>query len=194
VFSGIVDTTSEILKVAEAQGQRTVQIRRPSSWKLRSGESVSVDGVCSTVQRVANGFFEVTYMPETLRRSTLDAASAGDYVNLERSLRLGNLVGGHLVQGHVDTPAVIKDIRTQGGARMYTFSVPQRYSRYIVEKGSIAVDGISLTVVHVGRRDFAVSLLAYTLSRTTLGQKRPGQQVNIELDLLAKYVEKLLPR
>jgi riboflavin synthase len=194
VFSGIVETTSGILKVVNAHSQRTLQIRRPRPWKLRPGESVCVDGVCSTVQKTANGFFEVTYMPETVRRTTLKAAGAGDCVNLERSLTLASLLGGHLVQGHVDTKATIQDIRPEGEARIYEFRLPRRYSRYIVEKGSIAVDGISLTIARAWRGKFTASLLAYTLQRTTLGNKRPGQQVNIELDVLAKYVEKLLSR
>jgi riboflavin synthase len=194
VFSGIVETTSEILKIADGQGQRRVQIRRPRRWKLRPGQSVCVDGVCSTVQKAVNGSFQVTYMPETLRRSTLAAIGRGDYVNLERSLALRSLLGGHLIQGHVDTQAVIENIRPEGEAKVYEFSLPRRYSRYLVEKGSIAVDGISLTVARVRQRKFTVSLLAYTLRHTTLGNKRPGQAVNVEVDVLAKYVEKLLSR
>lgn len=194
MFSGIVETTSDILKVVDSDSQRAVQIRKPRSWKLRAGESVCVDGVCSTVQRAVNASFQVTYMPETLRRTTLRNAGAGDYVNLERSLRLASLLGGHLVQGHVDTEAVIQGIWPEGEARIYELKVPRRFSRYIVEKGSIAVHGVSLTITGVRQGTFRVSLLGYTLSRTTLGSKKPGQRVNIEVDVLAKYVEKLLSR
>jgi riboflavin synthase len=192
VFSGIVETTSAIQEVADADGQRGVRIRTPHAWRLRAGESVCVDGICSTVQRVANGSFQVTYMPETLRRSTFGAIRPGDHVNLERSLTLGSLLGGHLVQGHVDAQARIQDIRREGKAKIYEFKIPRQYSRYIVEKGSVAIDGISLTVAAARPGRFAVSLLAYTLRHTTLGNKRLGQPVNIEVDVLAKYVESLL--
>lgn len=131
-------------------------------------------------------------MPETLRLTTLVDARRMACVNLERSLTLDGLIGGHLVQGHVDTSARIAIIENEGEAKLYEFKIPRRFSRYIADKGSIAVDGISLTVVksRVGR--FTVSLLDYTLKRTTLGNKRPGDRVNIEVDVLAKYVEKLL--
>jgi riboflavin synthase len=194
VFSGIVETTSEVLSVAESRGQRAVHIRKPRGWNLRPGESVCVEGVCSTVQRRVNGSFQVTYMPETLRRSTLAALRPGKRVNLERSLTLRSFLGGHLVQGHVDTQAHIRSIRPEGSAKIYEFTVPRRYSRYMVEKGSITVDGISLTLVDVQQGKFSVSLLAYTLDRTTLGDKLPGDAVNIEVDVLAKYVENLLAR
>jgi riboflavin synthase len=114
-----------------------------------------------------------------------------DFVNLERSLRLNSFVGGHLVQGHVDTTAQIRSISGNGEAKIYEFEVPTRYSRYIVEKGSISVHGVSLTVVRAGPGRLTVSLLAYTLSHTTLGRKGPGDRVNIEVDLVAKYLEKL---
>jgi len=133
-------------------------------------------------------------MPETLRKTTLGGLKPGDPVNLERSLTLQSLIGGHLVQGHVDTSARIKSIRDEGEARIFTFLVPARFSRYIVPKGSIAIDGISLTVVEAGRSSFQCSLLAYTLGHTTLGSKGPGGQVNIEVDILGKYIERLLKR
>lgn len=194
MFSGIIETTSDILNAEDTGGQRKFQIQKPGGWRLRAGESVCIDGVCSTVQKAAGGWFDVTYMPETLRRSTLAKMQPGRQVNLERSLTLGSLVGGHLVQGHVDTTARIERIQNQGDARIYRLKLPQRYSRYVVEKGSIAVDGISLTVMESRRGSFAVSLLDYTLSHTTLGKKSSGEAVNIEVDILAKYVERLLGR
>jgi riboflavin synthase len=133
-------------------------------------------------------------MPETLRKTTLGNLRAGDEVNLERCLTLQSLIGGHLVQGHVDTTARIKSIKNEGEARLYTFQLPAKFSRYIVPKGSIAVDGISLTVVEATRTTFQCSLLAYTLSHTTLGGKRPGHEVNIEVDVLGKYIERLLKK
>jgi riboflavin synthase len=194
VFSGIVETTCPVLSVDNARKQRVLTVRKPRGWKLKDGESVCVEGVCSTVQGSNRGFFRFVYMPETLRKTTLGALKPGDEVNLERSLTLQSLIGGHLVQGHVDTTARIKKIRNEGEARTYTFGVPARFSRYIVPKGSIAVDGISLTVVDAKRTEFQCSLLAYTLNHTTLGSKRLGQQVNIEVDILGKYIERLLKK
>ena len=194
MFSGIVESVGSVVAVRDSKAGRDVTIQTPAKWKLREGESICVEGVCSTVQRCAGlkAYATFVYMNETLRRTTLGSLRQGDGVNLERSLRLNSLVGGHLVQGHVDATARIRSIRADGDARVYAFSLPPRYSRYLVEKGSIAVDGISLTVVEATPRWFNVSLLAYTLSHTTLGKKRVGDRVNIEVDMVAKYVERLL--
>jgi len=192
VFSGIVETTSPIVKVENRREQRILTIRKPRSWKFGQGESVSVEGVCSTVQQAGRDSFRVTYMPETLRKSTLGGLRLHDDVNLERSLTLNSLIGGHLVQGHVDTRGRICQVKPEGEAKMYTFEVPARFARYLVPKGSIAVDGISLTIVDPRRSTFKVSLLAYTLNVTTLGKKGVGDRVNIEFDMLAKYIERLL--
>jgi riboflavin synthase len=194
VFSGIVETTSPILKDDGKRKQRVLTIRNPRGWKLKDGESICVEGVCSTVQSVNRGSFRVVYMPETLRKTTLGNLQCGDEVNLERSLTLQSLIGGHLVQGHVDTTARIKTIQNEGEARIYTFKVPKRFSRYVVPKGSIAIDGISLTVVDARRTEFRCSLLAYTLSHTTLGSKESGDWVNLEVDILGKYIERLLKK
>jgi len=191
MFSGIVETTSWITEVRETRGQRSVSILKPRGWKLRQGESVAIEGVCSTVQKVNGRVFSVTYMPETLGRTILGGLRRSDRVNLERSLTLSSLIGGHLIQGHVDTTARIRSIRSEGEAKLYEFVIPRRFSRYIVEKGSIAIDGVSLTVVRSRPGFFTVSLLAYTLSHTTLGGKKPGDLVNIEADIVAKYVERL---
>jgi riboflavin synthase len=171
-----------------------IALMKPRGWKLRVGESVSVEGVCSTVAKLNGRLFQATYMPETLRRTTLGALGAGSRVNLERSLRLSSLIGGHLVQGHVDGTARISKVTPEGEAKIYEFETAKGVSRYIVEKGSIAVDGISLTVVKTAPERFAVSLLRQTLERTTLGGKGVGDRVNIEVDLLAKYIEKLAKR
>jgi riboflavin synthase alpha subunit len=192
VFSGIVEATGAVVGLETKRKQRILTIRKPLSWKFREGESVSVEGVCSTVQQTRRGTFQVTYMPETLHKSTLGDLRLQDEVNLERSLTLNSLIGGHLVQGHVDTTGRIRKIKLEGEAKIYTFEVPARFARYIVPKGSIAVDGISLTVVDPRGSRFDVSLLAYTLSHTTLGKKGEGDRVNIEVDMLAKYIERLI--
>ncbi|MGH9328719.1 MAG: riboflavin synthase [Terriglobia bacterium] len=194
MFSGIVQTTSPILEIEESPQQRIIWIRTPKGWRLGEGESVCVEGVCSTVQRTNRGNFQVIYMAESLRRSTLGSLSPRCPVNLERSVALGDLLGGHLVEGHVDGTARILKVQPEGDAAMYHFGISSRSTRYLVEKGSVAVDGISLTVVKVQRARFTASVLSYTRSRTTLGRKGPGDRVNIEFDILAKYVEKLLAR
>lgn len=180
-----------VLTLQDAGGERAVWISTPHGWKVRPGESICVDGVCSTVQELKRRAFKVIYMRETLRRSTLGRLKRGDSMNLERSLTPASLIGGHLIQGHVDSTARITRVRGgRGGAKGYTFRLPPRFSRYIVEKGSVAVDGISLTVVKAGRASFTVSLLDYTLQRTTLGGKACGDLVNLEVDVMAKYVAK----
>jgi len=194
LFSGIVETISPVLKIRGRNGQHIFEIECPRDWKFQEGESVCVEGVCSTVQKTDGHTFQVAYMPETMRRSTLGKLQPDSRVNLERSLRLNSLVGGHLVQGHVDATARIRKITKEGEARIYHFEVPWRLSKYLVEKGSIAVDGISLTVVKSKPGRFTVSLLDYTLRRTTLGAKQPGDRVNLEVDVLAKYVENLLQK
>jgi riboflavin synthase len=192
MFSGIVETVSLIQSILDSPGQRIFSIRAPRGWRPKLGESIAVEGVCSTVQQIKSRSFTVVYMAETLRRTTLGSRKPGDAVNLERSLRLNSLIGGHLVQGHVDAVSRIIAVRPEGEARIYRFALPARYARYVAAKGSIALDGISLTVVEVRRDWFSVSLLAYTLSHTTLGRKGPGDFVNLEVDMLAKYVERLM--
>ena len=151
-----------------------------------------MNGACLTVERVVRGGFTVHVVQTTAGRTLFGEYSAGRPVNLERAVRAADRLGGHLVQGHVDSTGIIRSTKPEGEAVICEISVPRRLSRYIVEKGSIAVDGISLTVVDPRRSTFKVSLLAYTLSCTTLGKKGVGDRVNIELDMLAKYIERLL--
>ncbi len=191
LFSGIVEAVGTVAGIADSPGGRSVAIRTPRGWRLREGESVAVDGVCSTVQRITPRAFHVVYMHETLRRTTLGGLEQKSLVNLERSLSLNSLIGGHLVQGHVDGTSRITAVRPDGNAKIYRFELPPRYSRYIVEKGSVALDGISLTVAGCGARWFTVSLLEYTLGHTTLGAKSVNGRVNLEVDMIAKYLEKL---
>jgi riboflavin synthase len=194
MFSGIIENIGRVAAVRAVGRERIVSIAMPAGWKLADGESVAVEGVCSTIQGRKKAGFEVVYMQETLKRTTLGSLERGCPVNLERSLRLNGVVGGHLVQGHVDTTGTIRGVRKSGGARIYEFQIPRRFMRYVVEKGSVAIDGVSLTVVGTTARSFSVSLLAYTLDHTTLGAKKRGGRVNIEVDLMAKYIERLIQR
>lgn len=156
------------------------------------GESIAVNGVCLTARNIKGNRFYVDVSPESLRRTGLGRLQAGSRVNLERALRLCDRLGGHLVSGHVDTQAQVKERRGVGDFTLFTFSVDPGLTRYIVEKGSIAINGVSLTVNECGRDRFSVSIIPHTLAVTTLGELREGDWVNIEVDMIGKYVEKLL--
>jgi len=160
---------------------------------LRDGDSVAVNGVCLTAVGADRDGFGADVMHETLRRSSLAEVAPGARVNLELPLRADERLGGHVVQGHVDGLGAIRAVREEGFARVVTIEADPALLRYVVEKGSIAVDGVSLTVASVDGDAFSVSLIPETLERTTLGAAGPGAPVNLEVDILAKYVEKLLP-
>jgi len=160
---------------------------------LRDGDSIAVNGVCLTAVGADGDGFGADVMHETLRRSSLAEVAPGTRVNLELPLRADERLGGHVVQGHVDGLGAIRAVREEGFARVVTIEADPALLRYVVEKGSIAVDGVSLTVAAVDGDSFAVSLIPETLERTTLGAAGPGAPVNLEVDILAKYVEKLLP-
>ena len=158
----------------------------------RPGDSIAVNGVCLTVVDLDGGSFSADVMLETLRRSSLGALSAGSPVNLERAARVDSRLGGHIVQGHVDGVATVASVSPTEHWTTVSFALPAGLSRYLVEKGSVCVDGVSLTVVGVDDASFEVSLIPTTLAHTTLGVRQVGEPVNIEVDVLAKYVERLL--
>jgi riboflavin synthase len=160
----------------------------------RTGDSIAANGVCLTVVSVENHGFTVNVMPETLRRTNLGGLHYGDQVNLERALTLGGRLGGHLVLGHVDDIGEVANVSSEETARIVRISTPDRLMPYIVNKGFVAVDGVSLTIADLDDLSFVVSLVAYTRENTTLGRKRPADIVNLEVDILAKYVEKLKER
>lgn len=156
------------------------------------GESIAVNGVCLTAMRIHERRFTVDVSPESLSRTNLGELAVGSVVNLERALRLADRLGGHLVSGHVDAVASIIERKPEGDFVRFTFSVPSGFGRYIIEKGSICIDGISLTVNHCDEKTFSVAIIPHTLEVTTLGGRKQGDTVNIEVDLIGKYVEKLL--
>jgi riboflavin synthase len=160
--------------------------------ELSGGDSVAVNGVCLTATAVGERSFTAEVMNETLQRSSLREAQAGTEVNLELPLRASDRLGGHVVQGHVDGVGVVAEIEDDGFARRIRVSAPDEVLRYIVSKGSVAVDGVSLTIAQIDDTSFTVSLIPETLERTNLGAARPGTAVNLEVDVLAKYVEKLV--
>ena len=164
-------------------------------WKfLEIGASVSVNGVCLTAERIEEGFFQVTATPETLRCSNLGELEAGHVVNLEPSMRLEDFVGGHLVQGHVDAAGRLLSIRPEGNSHIFRFQAPDDILRYCVMKGSIAVDGVSLTISTLGSSWFEASIIPYTLQVTRFSVLREGDLINLEADLISKYVESHVER
>lgn len=193
MFTGIVEELGEIEGIEPDGDSVRVRIRGPVvSGDAVHGASIAVNGVCLTVVDVEDGSFTADAVKETLDRSSLGSLAAGSKVNLERPVRLQDRLGGHLVQGHVDGVGEI--LARDPGERwdVVTVSLPAHLSRYVVDKGSITVDGISLTVVEAGADRFTVALIPTTLALTTLGHKRPGDQVNLEVDVVAKYVERLI--
>ena len=193
MFTGII---RELGRVAEVEGDadaRRFRIDAPTTAsQLSVGDSVSVDGCCLTATEVADGHFAITAVPETISRTTLGELAQGDEVNLETATRAGEPLGGHYVQGHVDGVGRVESVDPEEeGARM-KISAPAELLRYCVEKGSIAVGGVSLTIAGLRDGAFEVALVPHTLEQTTLGRVQPGDAVNIEVDILAKYVEKLV--
>ena len=187
MFTGLV---REMGTVASVEGGR-IEIAAQTTAAI--GDSVAVAGVCLTVVAAKNGTLAFDAVPETLARTNLGDLQAGAHVNLEPALRAGDPLGGHMVQGHVDGVGIVRSVETEGDGKRIWLDAPQDLQRYTVEKGSIAVDGVSLTVAATDDRGFAVALIPHTLSATTLDRLRPDDAVNLEVDVLAKYVEKLLP-
>jgi riboflavin synthase len=192
VFTGLVQGQGEIAAVDPTADGARLAVRTPLTAELAPGDSVAVNGVCLTATRIEDGAFHADVMHETLRRSSLGDVAPGGAVNLELPLRASDRLGGHVVQGHVDGVGVVRDVSEDGFSRRVEIDAPPDVLRYVVEKGSIAVDGVSLTVASIDDDGFAVSLIPETLERTTLGAARPGTRVNLEVDVLAKYVERLM--
>lgn len=193
MFTGLVEALGRVESVADEGPGRRLTIAWPErSEPLALGESVAVNGCCLTVVASVGDGFEVQAGPETLSRTNLGGRVVGDRVNLERSLRVGDRLGGHFVQGHVDCTGVLRERRREGEWEFLRFEIDREWTSLMVPKGSIAVDGVSLTLVEVGAEEFSVMLIPHTLAVTTLGLIGVGERVNIEADMLAKHVEKML--
>jgi len=192
VFTGIVEEIGTVLAWHREVGDTLRIGARMVLEGSRLGDSIAVEGVCLTVTALAPDWFEVGLAPETLRRTSLGERQPGERVNLERAVAAGARIGGHYVQGHVDATGRILEKREDGSSLLVTFGVPAQIERYVVEKGFIAIDGISLTVTVTGPGRFGVALVEYTQSAVTLAEKPVGAAVNLEVDVLAKYVERLM--
>ena len=188
MFTGLVAGTGTVRSLSDGR----LEVDTPLAAELAAGDSIAVNGVCLTALDPTADGFAADVMPETLRRTSLGPLAGGDEVNLELPLRATDRLGGHVVQGHVDGIGVVSGVREDGFARVVTIEAAPEVLRYAVEKGSIAVDGVSLTVARVDDESFDVSLIPETLERTTLGEAVVGRQVNLEVDVMAKYVEKLV--
>lgn len=189
MFTGIIEESGRVREMLEG-GIAIEATTVLDGTKL--GDSICVNGACLTVIELGDGWFSVDTVPETLRRTDLGSLSPGDTVNLERALTAGSRMGGHMVQGHVEATATVVSVAEEGEALLMAFAAPPEVMRYIVEKGFITVDGASLTVVSCDAASFTVTLIPYTQMHTNLGAKEVGDRVNIETDILAKYVERLL--
>ena len=198
MFTGIIEELGTVKAVNKGRESATLEIGAEKVVEgLNMGDSVAVNGVCLTVvdfdsKSAQSTGFSAEVMAETLRKSNLGKLKSGDRVNLERAMRLGDRLGGHLVAGHVDATGTIKSTVREDIATVFTVEAPEEILRYVIEKGSVAIDGISLTVVDYDKKSFRVSIIPHTASQTTLGFKKSGDTVNLEADMLAKFVERLL--
>ena len=193
MFTGIIEELGRIRRVSfqGSSGQIAIQAKKVLEG-TKIGDSIGVNGICLTVVSLQKDGFTADVMAETIRRSSLGKGKSGDWVNLERAMAANGRFGGHMVAGHIDGTGTISNIEKDGNAVWYTLQASPQILRYIVEKGSVALDGISLTVAEVRADYFKVSVIPHTLAQTALAQKRTGDCVNIENDIIGKYVEKLL--
>ncbi len=193
MFTGIIEEVGRIQEIFKKGGNLRLRIEASRVLNsLKVGDSMNIDGACQTIIGTDRHSFEVEAVEETLTRTNLGRLKKSDLVNLERSLKLSDRLGGHLVSGHVDWVGRIKSIVKKDESSLYEFELPEEHLPYLVQKGSVAVDGISLTVVKVKETSFTVSIIPFTLENTTLNAKRVGDLVNIETDLIGKYVERMV--
>jgi riboflavin synthase len=192
MFTGIIESLGTVREVAGTDEGRRLVVEADLASELKAGDSISVNGACLTVTEQVDSSFSLDVVSETLRRTNLGALLVGDRVNLERPLRADGRLDGHIVQGHVDTFGAVSSVTSEGVGRRIAINVSPRYRRYLAEKGSITVDGVALTIAGVTDTGFEAALIPFTLQVTNLGLRQAGQQVNLEFDVLAKYLERLM--
>lgn len=192
MFTGIIEEIGRVEQVTRGAKSSVLRIKAKAALEgTRTGDSICTSGVCLTVTRLGEGYFEADVMAETMRRTKLGTLTDGSCVNLERAMQLGGRFGGHIVSGHIDGTGIIRSMQTEENAVWLTISAAKQLLRYIVEKGSVAVDGVSLTVASVDDSGFRVSVIPHTGRETTLLRRKAGDAVNLECDVIGKYVEKL---
>lgn len=192
MFTGIIETTGKIVSVEQQGNNKTFTVASPISGELKTDQSVSHNGVCLTVEQVIDNQHRVTAVRETLDKTDLNAWQPGDTVNLERCLAFNGRLDGHVVQGHVDATAICTDVKEMNGSWQFSFEFPAEFAPYIIEKGSISLNGISLTVFNVTRNGFSVAIIPYTYEHTNIQFLQPGSTVNLEFDVIGKYVQRYL--
>jgi riboflavin synthase len=193
MFTGLIEETGKIAAVSRSRGALRLQIAASLVLSdLAVDDSISVDGICLTVVAISADKFDVELVEETVRKTTADLFQVGKSINLERCLRPTDRMGGHIVQGHVDATARVLSIRGQEGGVLLTIRLPEHLAKYVISEGSIAINGVSLTVARLRGAEVTITLIPHTLQKTTLGNLAPGDTVNIEVDVLSKYVERIL--
>jgi len=193
MFTGLIEAIGEVREIRRAGSEATLMLQMPPSFSdCRPGDSVAVDGVCLTITAIRGNLSSLDLSMETLERSTLGGLKPGGMVNLERAIRLSDRLGGHLVSGHVDGTGILKSIGREGRSWLIQISLDPSLGRYLIEKGSIAVDGISLTINNCTENSFSVAIIPETTRKTTLLKKRAGDTVNVEIDMISKYIEKFI--
>ena len=193
MFTGLIESVGAVRAVRRGDGSAVLTIEpTDENFSTKIGDSVAVNGVCLTIEHYRGRAFELRAVFETLQKTTLGSLKNGDMVNLERAMVLGGRLDGHIVQGHVDTVGRLVSVTPAGDSLYYTFSVPHEFTRYMVSKGSVAVDGISLTIARMEGGLCTLSLIPHTISHTTLRFRKAGDSLNIECDLFARYIEKIL--
>lgn len=191
MFTGIVQQTGEIKKIEQTADITAVSISYEKKLKLEIGDSLSLNGICSTVTEFSDKIFEIEFMPETLKRTTACKWKKGDKINIESSLRLADKLNGHFVTGHIDATGKIIDIKSDDSTKELKITYPENLAKYIAFKGSITVDGVSLTISYLDEDCFSVSLIPHTLINTNLNNKKINNEVNIEVDIISRYLKRL---
>ncbi len=193
MFTGIIEETGRVRNIKNGASSSVITIEAKTVLdETKLGDSIAVNGACLTVVKISDGYFDADVMAETLRRSNLKRLKKGDFVNLERAMKAGGRFGGHIVSGHIDTEGIISGLKKEDNAVWVTLACPREIMKYVVMKGSAAIDGISLTVADVTETGFSVSVIPHTNRETTLLSKKTGDFVNVECDVLSKYVETIL--
>jgi riboflavin synthase len=192
MFSGIIQYKERILALKKDKDNLSVSIKKPSRMKIKIGDSINIDGVCSTVVKISKNSFIVQYMSETI--NLVKPLKNNSAVNLETSLTLKDVLGGHLISGHIDTTGLIRKINDKKGSKEYFIEYPRKFRDYLIYKGSVAINGVSLTVSEIKNNLFRVSLIPYTLKNTNFGNLKVNDKVNIEFDLFAKYIKQCLKK